>query len=345
MESKFIKNYHGLRGLAALLVFSSHSLGGFIKHDNQADFSVADSLINIGVFGVEMFFFLSGYVIYLTSRNTKGKDFIKKRFWRIYPVFLLFTCLFFVLNAFSQLYPQKDNVIFLINNITFINLFTNSPALTPNAWSITYEIMYYIAIFLTVSVFSNFMCRMAGIAIFIYMILFFPVTTYFLMGVLLAFLVKNNFLNINLISRNIANLLLLMITPVLIYLITLDRNYTNWELFSNQILVYPTMLFLFFWMFLIQKKGSFIDLFLSNRIVLFFGTISYSLYLAHPYSYLFCRKLSEYLFSEIVSKSIFFFMSNLIVTIVWSYLVYIYVEKYFYVRHVEPLSNKPNLSN
>ncbi|NRA39911.1 MAG: acyltransferase [Planctomycetes bacterium] len=111
--NKFITSFHGLRGIASLMVLIAHITGGFHLHTGQLYSNATQELItNLGTFGVEIFFMLSGFVIFNASRNTNLKDFFKRRFWRIYPLFIALTLLYFIANSLLHLEPQKNNALF-----------------------------------------------------------------------------------------------------------------------------------------------------------------------------------------------------------------------------------------
>lgn len=93
---KRIKELDSLRGIAALMVVLYHYTFRF--HEKYS-YSFLYDVFNFeyGHLGVELFFMISGFVIYMSIKNINSPlDFLKKRFYRLYPLFwlsLLFTSL------------------------------------------------------------------------------------------------------------------------------------------------------------------------------------------------------------------------------------------------------------
>lgn len=92
-----IATINGLRGLAALGVFFVHTLANFTTIGGLSvhGFSLG-SVIWAGWIGVNLFFVLSGFVLYLPyadGRLFNTRDFYKRRIWRLAPLYLSVTIL------------------------------------------------------------------------------------------------------------------------------------------------------------------------------------------------------------------------------------------------------------
>ena len=103
MTSQKIGFANGLRGIAALSVIIGHYLGTFWKlTDAVAGLTgivrapvvppvfvelVISSPVNLGAFGVALFFLISGFVIPLSFQTYGRLDFLVARFFRIYPTY------------------------------------------------------------------------------------------------------------------------------------------------------------------------------------------------------------------------------------------------------------------
>jgi len=107
----------GIRGIAILGVFFFHSLHATFGFDNlkwngiYRDFNVLDSFLALYPFtyggaGVAIFFVVSGFCIHLRHQRSKDGDwlsFANRRFFRIYPPYLL-ALLFFSLSRLGALF-------------------------------------------------------------------------------------------------------------------------------------------------------------------------------------------------------------------------------------------------
>jgi peptidoglycan/LPS O-acetylase OafA/YrhL len=103
MTSERIEFANGLRGIAALSVITGHYLGtfwklteavagltGMVRAPVALPFFVewvGASPINLGAFGVALFFLISGFVIPLSFQSYGRLDFLVARFFRIYPTY------------------------------------------------------------------------------------------------------------------------------------------------------------------------------------------------------------------------------------------------------------------
>ncbi|MGB9178643.1 MAG: acyltransferase [Pyrinomonadaceae bacterium] len=145
----------GLRGLAVILVFFVHYHAIFKPWVQQGSFTFAFSnfLGTIGLSGVDLFFVLSGYLIYgmVFKKRNSYMSFIRRRIQRIYPTFL---CVLAVYLLLSALMPADNKIpsdpfaatLFIAANILLLpGLFQIQPIITV-AWSLSYEFFYYLFI-------------------------------------------------------------------------------------------------------------------------------------------------------------------------------------------------------
>ena len=145
----------GLRGFAVFLVFLVH-FSTLIEpwlsaHPELLLFS--NALHAIGNSGVDLFFVLSGYLIFdsLISRRQQFSKFITRRIYRIYPAFLT---VFIIYAVLSFIFPNESKfpssafagIIYTAQNILLLpGLFPITPVITV-AWSLSYEMFYYLTI-------------------------------------------------------------------------------------------------------------------------------------------------------------------------------------------------------
>lgn len=155
-----LRSMEGLRGLAVLLVFLVHyvSLSAPWRGGDALLAAVASSLHTVGNAGVDLFFVLSGYLIYgsLLERPQKLRHFLRRRVRRIYPVY---ACVFLVYLLLSWALPSQNRIPapwpealrYLAGNFFLLTGFGTAPPLISVAWSLSYEMLSYLLIALLVS--------------------------------------------------------------------------------------------------------------------------------------------------------------------------------------------------
>jgi exopolysaccharide production protein ExoZ len=150
----------GLRGLAVSLVFLVHYASLVEPWISQQPLLIATSRVmhSVGNTGVDLFFVLSGYLIYgsLVGREKPFGSFMMRRIERIYPTFLVVFSLYLVL---SFVFPQESKLPdglgptlwYLLQNLLLLpGIFPIEPMITV-AWSLSYEVFYYLTIPLVIS--------------------------------------------------------------------------------------------------------------------------------------------------------------------------------------------------
>lgn len=145
----------GLRGFAVLLVFFVHYHALFKVWVGQETFSYAVSnfLGTTGLAGVDLFFVLSGYLIYglIFKKPGRYRAFIARRIQRIYPTFLFVLAVYLLLSALfpsaSRIPSNPASAIYYIaqNVLLLPGLLKIEPIITV-AWSLSYEFFYYLLI-------------------------------------------------------------------------------------------------------------------------------------------------------------------------------------------------------
>ena len=152
---KAIISMEGIRGFAVFLVFLVHYVALIEPwlYQDSITFIVANYMRSIGYLGVDLFFVLSGYLIYgmLIKKQIPFGSYIFRRIRRIYPTF---TVVFVVYLVLSVLFPGEskipkdlgEGVIFVVQNYLLMpGLFDVEPIVTV-AWSLSYEFFYYLLI-------------------------------------------------------------------------------------------------------------------------------------------------------------------------------------------------------
>lgn len=125
-----------LRGVAALSVVYVHTL----------------AIPNFGLFGVDIFFVISGFVMALvTAKNTNPKSFLLHRLIRIVPLYwILTTCLVVVIVVAPNLLSSTTlNFSNYLKSLFFIPYFKESHLIQPFlfvGWTLNYEMLFYLCI-------------------------------------------------------------------------------------------------------------------------------------------------------------------------------------------------------
>lgn len=151
-ESNRLIAMEGLRGLAVTLVFFAHYFGIFENYLGNIS-SSASRLKIIGDVGVDLFFVISGYLIYgsLIHRPQPFFPFLYRRIQRLYPAFLvvlaIYLCLSFILTSESKLPAGPlETVLYIAANILLLpGIFEITPIITV-AWSLSYEMAFYLTV-------------------------------------------------------------------------------------------------------------------------------------------------------------------------------------------------------
>lgn len=285
-----LKAMEGLRGIAIFLVFLVHYCSLVETYVVQNSW-VSRSLFfihQIGNSGVDLFFVLSGYLIYgmLIRKPKPFFPYLYRRIMRIYPTFLVvlvaYIALSYVFPSESKLpYSQLDKFIYICQNVLLLpGLFNIEPIITV-AWSLSYEFFFYLLIPLLIPILKlrawGANQRVLFFGIFtLFGFLFFQKygqhtrLMMFISGILL-FEVKNNY-NIKL--------------PKYSGIISLFVALTITGLKSSIALVGVWQVLLIFILFFILCLESFSDQKGSSSIFVFtplrwLGNMSYSYYLVH----------------------------------------------------------------
>ncbi len=274
---EFNNALHALRAFAATMVFAVHLFDSFNTHFFPAYEPLNAAMPYIkrfGTFGVELFFIISGFVIMNSLSKYTLREFYLRRLIRIYPVFAFFTLAFFFLNWIEHVYPEKYAVGPLLLNLAFLNLYSGTAALSPNAWSLTFEANFYVLAGLACFLFRErraIALALLSIAV-IAILIAFPIASYFLAGCVL-------YAARGLQPSSVPRILQLAVFATWCALAaTIDHESTS---MLNVVLLAASTIFVF----VVTVPNSLFARMAAVKWVFFLGVISYSFYLAHPYAY------------------------------------------------------------
>lgn len=351
----------GIRAIAVILVFFFH---------------LEISYFELGFFGVDIFFVISGYLItFLLIKNSKNKNFFKdfyfRRARRLLPAFLVvvlitsfFTYIFYLpydLRDFGQSILAAttfwSNILFFIESGYFENTSKVKPLL--HTWSLSVEEQFYIIFsllffliykkklisknFILILFFlSLFLSQFSGYMISdetnikndnfllnqsIYFSFYSPLGRFweFLFGSIIAIYQSKKLVNktVSSLSKNILSLVGFIFILLIFFF---DKENVISPSFFLFLPLFGVFLLIFF-----ADASTIIGKFLSQKVLVFIGKISYSIYLIH-FPIIILAKYNNFDITNKYKLLIFF------IVIFFSYLSWRYIEKPF--RNKKVISNK-----
>jgi peptidoglycan/LPS O-acetylase OafA/YrhL len=336
---EFINALNGLRGFAFLNVILDH-------------YTYPKCIIDIGQFGVVIFFILSSYLLtmqlykqYIEKNTLNLANYCVRRIFRIYP------CL---ICALICEYFTKRLSVFEIKNIFFLTGFVGF------YWAIYIEMRFYVVIPIIVLIFGKIknlftkfflMSIITAVGFYYHYYLNFQITDpknfrrfdinnfsfeknivfvnyvpVFLLGSFMAIIVyhlKNSKHNFNSFSflRGAFILFMCLIHGPIIYFKCLNELNFLWGIPLNNFSLIFGSGYVIAIMFL--NGNNFMTSLFENKVIFFIGEISYPAYLFHTI-------VREYFFKFYQWKISFpDLFSCAVITIIISYLLHITVEKFF----------------
>lgn len=339
-----------LRGFAAILVVLFHFREMLIDEWPQ----IAQSMAH-GQIGVDIFFIISGFVIYLSTKNEnnrKAGSFIIRRFFRVavpaWAAMILFLCI----------KPPYLNDFLL--SVLFIPLKNNNPPgygynFLIVAWTLTYELVFYAIFSITISCNAGRKNRGALTCFFILVMVgtiqtatgiytidadaaglfadqkFFPMQIIsllgnplffmFIVGISLAFIYEKN---IFIKFHNWPHAFLII--SIILIIVTIKFQYRDGHGFTNSGLLACWIVFGALIIQSLVEKSTILTRNKAINIFIYTGELSFSLYLIHPIirSITMTTPIKNFLIENIGKTSIFF--SMLIASFIASYFFYNFVE-------------------
>ncbi|MEV4291523.1 acyltransferase family protein [Nonomuraea bangladeshensis] len=135
-----------LRGPAALAVTAHHGGWTFVP----ALYAVVDARVDLGTWGVFVFFLVSGYIIPASlERRGDVRGFWTGRAFRLLPL-LLTACCAALLLAAAGLVPLSSGLgsrplpLVALGNVAMLQELLNLPAVVSVTWTLSYEMAFYL---------------------------------------------------------------------------------------------------------------------------------------------------------------------------------------------------------
>lgn len=306
-----------LRGIAALSIFFYHIYGttGSLTKGAYPIEILPERFIGLTLVGIPLFFILSAFTLYLSLDSNAGESrrFVKfyiRRLFRIAPLFYFLL----VLVMISGLLTGKGlpSWLNLLSNFTFtFNLIPQySTSLFQGGWTVGVEMLFYLIlplIFLKVNslgrsllLFIGFywlsqeikplLVAMVGESTMAstnyYYYNFFHWAYIFPLGIVCYLIYKYHLPRIKSEYRNALALCMLIISLIILFIVidNIPLSYKLFDLYepiaglTSLLSMSPIAVVL-----MLLSLSLAPNRFIVNRFTRFFGTISYSLYLTHPF--------------------------------------------------------------
>lgn len=116
----------------------------------QATLRASESFWRAGVFGVSLFFLISGYVVVLAATRENLFQFALRRGFRIFPllaVAVMLEALFLLMSGKNQTLLEVLSRIFLVGDLTGV-----PPGLDGVEWTLRLEVTFYLAVAAWISI-------------------------------------------------------------------------------------------------------------------------------------------------------------------------------------------------
>jgi peptidoglycan/LPS O-acetylase OafA/YrhL len=312
-----------LRAIAILLVICTH-LG---YKDNQYGSGVFN--FNIGIIGVDIFFVISGFIMYYIM-NDRGngyyiiKSFLKHRIIRIIPLYWVLTTLALIMFfIFSENLSRTTETGIL--NSYFLYPSEYEKYLDP-AWTLSYEFYFYFLFSIGLLFKKNRIIIVSSFLILFYTLSYMlpynnammqflsnSIVFEFIYGMIIAYIyihTKQNKIKISIIS--------ILIFIILIFLYFIDIQ-TGIRALDFGI---PSM-------FIVLSFIMIDEILQISKIKTLesIGNISYSLYLSHAFILAIIGVLYNKIKIHTLFSEILFIMTMFFSSLIFGYIIYIYLEK------------------
>jgi len=270
-----------LRGIAALFVLFFH----YTLHRPEANLG-----FRFGVTGVDLFFMISGFVIFMTLKKiNQSSDFIISRVSRLYPTYWACVTLTFILICINPLNNTPVDYKQYLFNLTMFQYYFRIRNIDGPYWTLLIEMVFYISILLVfhfkimryLKLMGVIVCITAAALCFYFnqnkvvekIFWVFPLLSFlplFFAGIIFydIYTLKEKLL------QNYLLIALCLVSQTILFPKGRSTDYiTNFEYFI--ILVIYFSIFILF----VHHKLKFI----VNPVTIFLGKISYAVYLIHQY--------------------------------------------------------------
>ena len=344
MDYRF-KNLDGLRGLAILMVVIFHLNLNFLNVSTIPHiFFDAIHISKYGSFGVNLFFLISGFVILKSLEKNNDLIFLKKRWLRLFPSMLTVTIIILIFSYNLELENKFVHNTSLLNIMTGVLFFDplilrsvfdiNATSLSIVFWSIYVEVKFYLIIYILYKYFKDNSRHWIAILYLSYLV-FKYLNIYFPDEKIFAFMIEN--------ARNLS-LSYFSWFATGIYFFYYTKNNSRFDLLLCILFGFLSSLhagrlhdvsvivfsLLIIGIFIFSFKNDFLNKIFSHNFFIFFGFLSYPLYLIHDgFVFIFLKRFQMIFDNSYPYLNICMSILTLLIT---TYLITIFIEKKFYKK-------------
>ncbi len=336
---KKFENIQALRGIAVLLVVICHLTA--IESLYNTGIVVLPKFLELGAFGVDIFFVISGFIM---ASITRGQfqdinhtiNFAFHRITRIYPLYWFYTCMFFFLIlAQKYLFGHADQQYqYNIIHSLLLLPYSQEPIL-PGAWTLIFEIYFYciitLLLFLPERLFVKalvfWLVLVCGMQYFIkpfspaLSIITSPLALEFIAGCLIARLPYRFPTIYNRLLLGVGIFLFIISSYYYHHLNPVTTNAIDKGFMRILFFGVPSMILVYAAMNLEKNRIRF------PKFIAKLGDASYSIYLSHAIVYVTVERLWQKLVYNNLSSHIIMLIVMFIAVISYGFISYDYIEK------------------
>lgn len=292
-----LQNIQALRGVAVLLVVAYHL--SLIEQKYGGSKTIISDQFGFGIFGVDLFFVISGFIMATITRGKFGikkyaVKFIFNRATRIYPTYWFYTILALIIYLINPMWVNSSQGNQVDIFTSFFLLPSSTLPLVLVGWTLIHEIYFYLIFFLILLLSPEkkmpAVILLWGIGILLFAIFFkphnpftkvafHPLTLEFIGGCFLSILFHKKKWEMNL---QIVIIFTFSILLASLYGFNVYQNYTGQsELtgFWRIIILGLPGLITVYCLINVEQHG-----YVANSVLIKIGDASYSIYLSHIFT-------------------------------------------------------------
>lgn len=307
LEKNRVYSLDKMKGIISILIALYH----YVSWSESETLTFIDQFLSkIGIYGVSIFYVISGTTLFLVYENRlkwPKIGFIFKRLIRISPLFYLATIITIFLNKLNG-FGVPDLYKIIINFTYLFGIVDHGNYIVTGGWFIGNIVFFYLIFpFLlklikkSVNLFKVLFALAIGIAIYVSSFLSNGISSWdeywveyinplnqlylFVGGMLIGWLYKNKKLIIN----QKKSILIFISFIILFSLAPMDINNQIYLVMGIERILFSIITFSICYFALMIKTGNSS---LFSKSILFFGEVSFSIYLYHPIAYQITKMVS-----------------------------------------------------